>query len=65
MQKELKILPVEEFGLLLYHIDQLPNNEAQLLEQELKETYRQCLDKWQELETLIGKIRNKKAGEPQ
>jgi hypothetical protein len=64
MDKELNILTGDEIGLLLYQIDQLPYGEAKLLEDELKETYRQCLDKRHELETLVGKIRNKKAGEP-
>jgi hypothetical protein len=64
MHKELKIISGDEFGLLLFHIDQLPYTEARLLGQELKDTYRQCLDKWHELECLVGKIRSKKAGEP-
>jgi hypothetical protein len=59
MDTELNILSTDEFGLLLFHIDQLPYNEARLLEAELKETYRQCLDKWQELEALVKEIRNK------
>ena len=60
MRKELRILSADEYGMLLYHIDQLPYAEAKLLEAELKETYRHCLDKWGELETLVTKITNKK-----
>jgi hypothetical protein len=59
MDKSLKILPADELGLLLFQIDQLPYNEARLLEAELQETYRQCLDKWYELEILVKTIRNK------
>ncbi len=65
MHKKLKILSGDEFDLLLFHIDQLPHNEAKLLQEELKETYSQGLEKWHELETLVGTIRNKTAGEPQ
>jgi hypothetical protein len=42
----LKNLSGNEFGLLLFHVDQLSYNEARLLEAELRETYRQSLDNW-------------------
>ena len=60
MHKELKIISCDEFGSLLFHIDQLPYTEARLLEAELKETYHQCLDKWLELETLVTNIKSKR-----
>lgn len=59
MRRELKILSGDEFGLLMYHIDQLPYHEARQLESEFKETYQQCIDKFGELETLVKCIRNK------
>lgn len=58
-KREFKILSMQEFGLLLYRVSCLPFKESQLLERELKEKYRQCLENLYELEMLAGKIRAK------
>jgi hypothetical protein len=58
-KRELKILSMEEFGLLLYRVNCLPFKESQSLEKELKERYRQCLENLYELEILAGRIRDK------
>jgi len=39
MQQGLNILSVDDYGLLLFCIDQLPDEEARQLEKELTETY--------------------------
>jgi len=41
---DLRILSCDKCGSLLYHIDQLPYQDARVLETELKETYREWLD---------------------
>jgi hypothetical protein len=56
MNRELRILSTKEFGLLLYRISQLPYDEAHTLERELKEIYHECLEKWNELQTLTKRI---------
>lgn len=56
---DLKIISIEEFGQLLYRLNCLPYKEAQVLEQQLKQCYTECLDKWRELETLAAVIRTR------